>query len=81
MEQRRVDAESAAVENDLALREAALAAEQTKLAAALERLRFQRPRETAAAKQVKTLEEARVKAEEERADAEVGLCKFNSVDP
>ena len=65
-----MDSERAAVEHDLALREAALAAEQTKLAAALERLRFQRPRESAAAKQVKTLEEARRRAEVEREEAE-----------
>ena len=58
------------MEEDLALREAALAAEQTKLSAALERLRFTRPRESAAAKQVKTLEEARDKAEKDRAEAE-----------
>ena len=69
-ENRRVDGERAAVEEDLALREAALAAEQTKLSAALERLRFTRPREAAAAKQVKTLEDARDKAEKDRLDAE-----------
>jgi hypothetical protein len=47
-----VDAETAAVEHDLAMREAALASEQSALAAALEKLRFQRPRESAAAHQV-----------------------------
>ena len=69
-EQNRVDGERAALEHDLNQREALLATEQTKLASALERLRFQRPREGASARQVAALEQARIQAEEERVDAE-----------
>ena len=69
-EQHRVDSERAALEHDLCQREQLLATEQLKLASTLERLRYQRPREGASARQVVALEQARLKAEEERVDAE-----------